>query len=136
MTGTSMATPHVAGVLGLMRSIAPNKTIEELRSVLRASADDLGAAGWDIYYGAGRLNAYKALQQINAITSVSLRGPYTVKPGVAATYHCPGEPFQCWHTHHLYLDCHRPNPADCHHQQHHQPDYLYLDDARVENGAR
>ena len=86
MTGTSMATPHVAGVLGLMRSIAPNKTIEELRSILRASADDLGAAGWDIYYGAGRLNAYKALQQINAITSVSLRGPYTVKPGVAATY--------------------------------------------------
>lgn len=86
MSGTSMATPHVTGVLGLMRSIAPSKTIEELRSVLRASADDLGASGWDIYFGAGRLNAYKALQQINAITSVSLRGPYTVKPGVAATY--------------------------------------------------
>jgi len=86
MSGTSMATPHVAGVLGLMRSMSPSKTVEELRSILRASADDLGASGWDIYYGAGRLNAYKALQQINAITSVSLRGPYTVKPGVAATF--------------------------------------------------
>jgi thermitase len=86
MSGTSMATPHVAGVLGLMRSMAPSKTIEDLRNILRASADDLGATGWDIYYGAGRLNAYKALQQTNAISSVSLRGPYTVKPGVQATF--------------------------------------------------
>ena len=86
LSGTSMATPHVAGVLGLMRSMAPSKTVEELRNILRASADDLGATGWDIYYGAGRLNAYKALQQTNAISSVSLRGPYTVKPGVQATF--------------------------------------------------
>jgi subtilisin family serine protease len=87
MSGTSMATPHVAGVLGLMRSMSPSRTIEDLRSILRASADDLGASGWDIYYGAGRLNAYRALQlTANAITSVSLRGPYTVKPAVAATF--------------------------------------------------
>jgi subtilisin family serine protease len=87
MSGTSMATPHVAGVLGLMRSMSPSRTIEDLRTILRASADDLGASGWDIYYGAGRLNAYRAVQMTaNAITSVSLRGPYTVKPAVAATF--------------------------------------------------
>jgi subtilisin family serine protease len=67
--GTSMATPHVAGVLGLMRSIAPSKSIEELRSILRASADDLGSPGWDILYGAGRLNALVALEATSGMIS-------------------------------------------------------------------
>jgi hypothetical protein len=79
--GTSMATPHVAGVLGLMRSMAPSKSIEELRSILRASADDLGTPGWDILYGAGRLNAYRALQlSANSITSITISGPIMLRP--------------------------------------------------------
>lgn len=64
MNGTSMAAPHVSGVIGLLRSMFPNKTVEVLRSILTASTDDLGAPGWDIYYGAGRLNAYQALQSL------------------------------------------------------------------------
>jgi subtilisin family serine protease len=85
--GTSMATPHVAGVLGLMRSIAPSKSIEELRSILRASADDLGTPGWDIFYGAGRLNAYRALQlSANSITSLTISGPVILKPGETASF--------------------------------------------------
>jgi thermitase len=86
MSGTSMSSPHVAGVLGLLRSLSPSRTVEQLRTILRSSADDLGVLGWDVYYGAGRLNANKALQQLAAITSVSLRGPYTVKPGLPATF--------------------------------------------------
>ena len=64
MYGTSMAAPHVSGVIGLLRSMFPNKTVEVLRTILTASADDLGDLGWDIYYGAGRLNAYQALQSL------------------------------------------------------------------------
>jgi subtilisin family serine protease len=74
MSGTSMAAPHVSGVLGLMRSISPTKTVEGLRATLRDSADDLGADGWDIYYGAGRLNAYQALKSLE-ISSISIRPP-------------------------------------------------------------
>jgi subtilisin family serine protease len=64
MNGTSMAAPHVSGVIGLLRSMFPNKTVEVLRTILTASADDLGDPGWDIYYGAGRLNAFLALRSL------------------------------------------------------------------------
>jgi hypothetical protein len=39
----------------------PSLTNKEVRGVLVSSADDLGETGWDHRYGAGRLNAYKAL---------------------------------------------------------------------------
>jgi subtilisin family serine protease len=71
MSGTSMSTPHVAGVLGLMRSMSPHKTVEELRTILAASADDLGDPGRDIYYGAGRLNAYQSLRNVTYGVSIS-----------------------------------------------------------------
>jgi subtilisin family serine protease len=85
--GTSMATPHVAGVLGLMRSIAPQLGVEQLRLILRSSADDLGDPGWDIFYGAGRLNAYRALTLTpKAITGLSISGPPIVKIGETASF--------------------------------------------------
>jgi subtilisin family serine protease len=93
--GTSMATPHVAGVLGLMRSMAPSKSIEELRSILRASADDLGTPGWDILYGAGRLNALVALEATSGMISNvvierqpvnSLNNPITFSATISTSY--------------------------------------------------
>jgi len=61
-SGTSMACPHVSGVLALIRSEFPNWTAEQVRSHLRDRTDDLGVPGWDQYYGYGLLNAYKAVQ--------------------------------------------------------------------------
>jgi hypothetical protein len=85
--GTSMATPHVAGVLGLMRSVAPQLGVEQLRLILRSSTDDLGDPGWDIFYGAGRLNAYRALTLTpKAITGLSISGPPIVKIGETASF--------------------------------------------------
>lgn len=62
MSGTSMASPHVAGVAGLLLSQRPTLTNNQVRDILRQSADDLGQSGFDDQYGYGRVNAYRALQ--------------------------------------------------------------------------
>lgn len=59
--GTSMATPHVSGVAALILSKNPTFTTEEVLNIVRATADDIGAPGFDIYTGFGRINANKAL---------------------------------------------------------------------------
>ncbi len=61
-SGTSMAAPHVAAVAALALAVNPTLTNAELETLLKASVDDLGDPGWDPYYGAGRINAYKAVQ--------------------------------------------------------------------------
>jgi hypothetical protein len=64
MSGTSMATPHVAGLAGLVLSLNANLTPDAVRALLEENADDLGAAGWDPHYGHGRINGRKALAAV------------------------------------------------------------------------
>jgi serine protease len=61
-SGTSMASPHAAGVAALILSKNPNLSPEQVRTILRDSADDLGAPGWDPVFGAGRVNARRAVE--------------------------------------------------------------------------
>jgi thermitase len=61
MSGTSMATPHVAGVAGLIATKNPTFTAAQIRSKLDSSVDDLGAAGRDANFGFGRVTLTKAL---------------------------------------------------------------------------
>lgn len=59
--GTSMASPHAAGVAALI--IGANggpMHPAQVRAALRASADDLGKPGKDAAYGHGRVNAYNS----------------------------------------------------------------------------
>ena len=60
--GTSMAAPQVAGLAALILSQHPEFTHEEVRQVIRASADEFDAPGFDILSGHGRINAYQAVQ--------------------------------------------------------------------------
>ncbi|RTG96945.1 S8 family serine peptidase [Thermus scotoductus] len=60
--GTSMASPHVAGVVALMLAANPDLTPSQIRLILRGTASDLGAAGWDPYYGYGLVNAEAAVR--------------------------------------------------------------------------
>ena len=63
LSGTSMAAPHVAGVLALMKSVNPNLTPADIDAMLAAGAlsDDLGAPGRDNQFGNGLINAQRAV---------------------------------------------------------------------------
>ena len=60
-SGTSMASPHVAGVAALIRAQHPEFSPEQVRQALRSSANDIGATGFDTQFGYGRLNASGSL---------------------------------------------------------------------------
>ncbi len=61
-SGTSMASPMVAGVAGLLLSQNPSLTPAQVQKILENSADDIGGSGWDEKTGWGRINAAQALQ--------------------------------------------------------------------------
>jgi len=61
MSGTSMATPHIAGVIALVRQANPNLSVDEVKQILYSTAYDLGTAGEDNSYGYGMVDAYEAV---------------------------------------------------------------------------
>ena len=63
--GTSMATPHVAGVAALVISRGNATTTSAVRAALETTADDLGVAGRDDMFGWGLLNAAAALSYVS-----------------------------------------------------------------------
>lgn len=66
MSGTSMASPHVAGVAALVWSHHPSCTNVEIRNVLNATAQDLGATGRDVKFGYGLAQTKDAIDYIAA----------------------------------------------------------------------
>jgi subtilisin family serine protease len=67
LSGTSMAAPHVAGVVALILVQHPAYTTEDVRQVLRTTATDTGAPGYDNLFGYGRLNALGAVTLSNVL---------------------------------------------------------------------
>ena len=62
MQGTSMATPHVAGVVALMKSANPELAPAVIRHLLQATARDIGDLGWDERTGFGIVDAAAAVR--------------------------------------------------------------------------
>jgi len=61
MSGTSMATPHVAGAVAILRQFNPEASVDQVKSALMQGAVDLGDAGEDNSYGSGLLNILNSL---------------------------------------------------------------------------
>ena len=60
MSGTSMATPHVAGILALMFEANPNLTPAQAKDIIEKTASNMtGRESWEV--GAGHINAYDAV---------------------------------------------------------------------------
>lgn len=63
LSGTSMAAPHVAGVVALMKSVNPELTPSDIDALLASGAltDDLGTPGRDDLFGYGIINAQRSV---------------------------------------------------------------------------
>ena len=82
-SGTSMATPYVAGLAGLVISQDTSLTPAQVKQIIQNGTDDLGTAGFDQYFGYGRINAWKTL---NGMLAQPLPTPSpTVTPSPTAT---------------------------------------------------
>jgi subtilisin family serine protease len=59
--GTSMAGPHVAGVVALMRQANPDLDVDTIKEIIMQTAVDHGTTGEDNTYGWGVIDAYEAV---------------------------------------------------------------------------
>lgn len=69
--GTSMATPHVAGVAALMKGVYSSLTPDAFDTLLRSESitEDLGTADRDDSFGYGLIDAQKAVAQATALAA-------------------------------------------------------------------
>ncbi|MEO8446217.1 MAG: S8/S53 family peptidase, partial [bacterium] len=79
MSGTSMASPHVAGSIALLKQVAPGLTGKQIKAALFSTAIDLGTPGEDNDYGKGLIDIYAAFQQLGVfpLNAFNLQSPST-----------------------------------------------------------
>jgi subtilisin family serine protease len=63
-SGTSMACPHVAGLVALMLQANPALTIDQVRKIAEDTAVDLGTPGKDNKFGSGRFDAMACMKKV------------------------------------------------------------------------
>jgi hypothetical protein len=80
-SGTSFATPMAAGVAAMIRAASPGMPPDRVAEILVASVDDLGPAGRDDVFGAGRVNVLRA---VSMALADSTRLPPTAAPLVGS----------------------------------------------------
>ena len=62
VNGTSASAPFVSGTAAILLSLKDDISNEEVKQVLKSTSIDLGENGWDIKFGAGKLNLQKAIE--------------------------------------------------------------------------
>lgn len=70
-SGTSMASPHVAGAAALVLGKNPLLTPVDVRLALANTSQDLGTTGWDSWYGYGLVRANRAVAAVDEGSTVS-----------------------------------------------------------------
>src|SRR3712207_6784111 len=87
MSGTSMASPHVAGVAALVEAAAPGLTPDQVERALVAGARDLGTVGRDDVFGHGLVDAVLAVRAAN-----DLETPAAAPDSPPVTVQAPSAP--------------------------------------------
>ncbi|MBK8101359.1 MAG: S8 family serine peptidase [Planctomycetes bacterium] len=91
LSGTSMACPHVAGAVALLRDVWPEISVTRAKTLLMDTAVDLGTAGEDNTFGFGRIDLQRAYNQLIAerpVVAVSAMGTrQVIRPGQTAWTH-------------------------------------------------
>ena len=67
LSGTSMASPHMAAAVAYVKMVMPNATVGQVRQVLRNYAVDLGAPGKDSYYGYGAVRLKSLFENYTSV---------------------------------------------------------------------
>ena len=75
LSGTSFSSPVTAGVAALMASVNPRLSNIQIVDLLLKNTDDIGAAGYDVYYGRGRVNAYRAVSAAKSLLTADTSAP-------------------------------------------------------------
>ncbi|MCB0223698.1 MAG: trypsin-like serine protease [Anaerolineae bacterium] len=86
ISGTSMASPHTAGCVALVKAANPGLTVSQIEDVLTSTSVDLGSTGPDDDFGYGRLDCYAAVDAVRSdgwLTASPVNGQVT--SGGAAT---------------------------------------------------
>ncbi|MFH1151400.1 MAG: S8 family serine peptidase [Actinomycetota bacterium] len=79
-SGTSAATPHIAGLAALVFSLKPSYSADQVELAIEDNAEDLGDPGRDDYFGHGRIDAFRTLQvvtippHVDSMTSPAMTG--------------------------------------------------------------
>lgn len=85
MGGTSAATPLTAGIAGLLLSVNPSLTNQQVFDILTCSADDVGGytytSGYSNEMGHGRANAFNALMSL-CISTINITWPINSSNGI------------------------------------------------------
>ncbi len=75
VSGTSFSAPITAGAYALMMATNPSLAPKTLDQIVFSTALDLGSAGWDQYYGWGRLDAAAAVAKAAQTTASDTQNP-------------------------------------------------------------
>lgn len=81
--GTSFSSPITAGVIALMMAANPSMKNTDIEQTLFATAVDLGATGWDPYFGHGRVDAGAAVQAVTTTKTAAAPPADTEPPHVS-----------------------------------------------------
>ncbi len=90
--GTSQATPLVSGLSALLLAQDTSRTPDEIRELIRNSAEDKvgnpaeDTPGFDIYYGYGRINANNALRNISSTENLEKKSFFSIYPNPSHDY--------------------------------------------------